>query len=68
MDEIWDIGRFMQVAIIENIRQISEKIYLSQIEKLKVESIIERLVENKSKQEQKFKFVNRTKKFKNKYV
>ena len=47
MDEIWNIGLFLQIAIIENIRQICEKIYISQIEKFKVESIIERLVENK---------------------
>ena len=47
MDEIWNIGIFLQIAIIENIRQICERIYISQIEKFKVESIIERLVEKK---------------------
>ena len=59
MDEIWNMGIFMQIAIVENIRQIAEKIFISQIEKIKVESIIERLIENKPKQEQKFKFLNR---------
>ena len=54
MDEIWNVGLFMQIAIIENIRQIAEKIYISQIEKYKVESIVERLLENKPKPEQKF--------------
>ncbi len=54
MDEIWNIGVFMQIAIIENIRQIVETIYVSQIQKFKVESIIERLVENKPKAEQKY--------------
>ena len=54
MDEIWNVGIFLQIAIIENIRQISERIYISQIEKYKVESIVERLVENKEKQDQKF--------------
>ena len=49
MDEIWNIGTFMQVAIIENIRQIAEHIYMSQLEKFKVESIIERLIEKKTK-------------------
>ena len=44
MDEIWNIGIFLQIAIIENIRQICERIYVSQIEKFKVESIIERYV------------------------
>ena len=33
MDEIWNIGTFMQIAIIENIRQIAESIYISQMEK-----------------------------------
>ena len=47
MDEIWNIGVFLQIAIIENIRKICEKIYIAQIEKIKVEYIIERLIENK---------------------
>ena len=41
----------MQIAIIEKIRQISEVIYISEIEKYKVESIVERLVEEKPKDE-----------------
>ena len=28
MDEIWNIGTFMQIAIIENVRQIAEAIYV----------------------------------------
>jgi len=55
MDEIWNIGMFLQIAIIENIRRICEKIYICQIQKYKVESIIERLVENKNKDELQFK-------------
>ena len=47
MEEIWNIGIFLQIALIENIRGICEKIYSSQIQKYKVENIIERLVENK---------------------
>ena len=47
MDEIWNIGLFLQIALIENIRGICEKIYSSQMQKYKVENIIERLVENK---------------------
>ena len=54
MDEIWNIGTFMQIAIIENIRQIAENIFVSQMEKYKVESITERLIENKPKSEQKY--------------
>ena len=47
MDEIWNLGLFLQIAIIENIRQICEKIYVSQMEKYKVEVIIENIIENK---------------------
>lgn len=55
MEEIWNMGLFLQIAIIENIRGICEKIYLSQMQKYRVENILERLVENKSKEELKFK-------------
>ena len=55
MDEIWNLGLFIQICIIENIRNICEKIYSSQIQKYKVENIIERLVENKKKEELRFK-------------
>ena len=55
MEEIWNIGLFLEISIIENIREVCEKIYISQIEKYKAENIVERLVENKTKQEQVFK-------------
>ena len=55
MEEIWNIGIFLQIALIENIREISEKIYISQMQKYRAENIVERLVENKNKQEQNFK-------------
>lgn len=55
MEEIWNIGIFLQIAIIENIREICEKIYNCQIQKYKAENIVERLVENKAKPEQRFK-------------
>lgn len=55
MEEIWNIGIFFQIAIIENIREICEKIYNCQIQKYKAENIVERLVENKAKPEQRFK-------------
>ena len=60
MDEIWNIGIFMQISIIENIRTVCEKILMSQIEKIKAESIIERLVEGKSKKEQKYISIKNT--------
>lgn len=55
MEEIWNIGIFLQIAIIENIREICEKIYSCQMQKYKAESIVERLVENKGKADQQFK-------------
>ena len=54
MEEIWNIGMFLQIAIIENIREISEKIYSSQIQKYNAESIAEKLIENKTKADRKF--------------
>ena len=55
MDEIWNIGLFLQVALIENIRRLCEKIYSSQLQKYKVENIIERLIENKKSDTLKYK-------------
>ena len=47
MDEMWNIGVFIQIALIENIRGICEKIYFSQMQKYRVENILERIIENK---------------------
>ena len=47
MEEIWNLPVFLNIAIIENIRTICEKIYLSQIQKYKVEELVERLIEKK---------------------
>jgi len=55
MEEIWSIGLFLQIALLENVRGICEKIYSSQMQKYKVENMIERLIENKK--ELKFKNV-----------
>ncbi len=55
MEEIWNLQLFLQIAIIENIRNICERIYSSQIQKYKVESIVERLVEKKDYRNQKYK-------------
>ena len=51
MDEIWNISVFLNISIIEKIRNVCEKIYFVQVQKYKVESIIERLVENKNDQD-----------------
>ncbi len=59
MDEIWNIGIFLQIAIIEKIKDICIKIYSSQMEKYKVENIAERLIENRDKNETKFKAISK---------
>ncbi len=57
MEELASIGIFIKISIISHIRELCEKIYSSQIQKYKAESIIERLVENKSNGN--LKFINR---------
>ena len=54
MEEIWNLWIFLDIAIIENIRNTCEKIYSAQMQKYKVESILERLVEKKSIKECKY--------------
>ena len=54
MEEIWNISVFLKISLIRNIANVCEKIYSSQMQKYKVENIIERLVENKGKSNQKF--------------
>ena len=49
MDEIWNIGTFLQIAIINNITEICVQIYSCQMQKYKAESIAKRLIENKEK-------------------
>ena len=47
MEEIWSIGVFIKIALISQIREICEKIYSSQVQKYRAESIIERIIEKK---------------------
>ena len=54
MEEIWDINLFFKIALIERIKEICEKLYSSQMQKVKVENIIERLIENKPKDKIRF--------------
>ena len=61
MEEIWDINLFFKIVLIEKIRRICESIYSSQLQKLKVESLVERFLEKKSKEDQQFKVVYDTK-------
>ena len=61
MDEIWNIGIFLQIAIIQNITDICIKIYNSQVQKYKVKNIIERLVEKKDRNKLEFKPISMNK-------
>jgi len=45
MEEIWSISLFLNIALIENIRRISEKIYTAQIQKIRVEEILAKTIE-----------------------
>ena len=47
MEEIWNIGIFMQISLIQSIKDICEKIYFSQMQKYRAENIIERLIEKR---------------------
>ena len=55
MEEIWNLWIFLEIAIIENIRNICERIYSSQLQKYKVENIIEKYVVQNSSNKLKFK-------------
>ena len=59
MDEIWNIGIFLQIALIENIRQISERVYLSQIQKYKVENILSKTIDRENQSKYRENNVNR---------
>ncbi len=57
MEEIWDINLFFKIVLIEKIRRICESIYSAQLQKLKVESLVERFLEKKPKEDQQFKIM-----------
>jgi hypothetical protein len=45
MQEIWDLGIFLRVAIISHISEMCEKVYLAELQKERVDSILKRIVE-----------------------
>ena len=54
MEEIWSLPIFLNIAIIENIRTVCEKIYLSHVQKYKVEEIVERIIDKTEFSKQKY--------------
>ena len=53
MQEIWDLGTFLKLALIIKISEMCEKIYLAQIQKVKVENILQRVIEKQEGKEYK---------------
>lgn len=54
MEEIWIFPVMLKIALIRNIKLIAERIITSQYQKFKVASLVERLIKNKSSNEQLF--------------
>ena len=50
MEEIWNIPLFLQICIIEKIRKISEKVFITQMQRYKAHIITEEIIDNKPKQ------------------
>ena len=48
MEELCNISVFLKISLISHIKELCEKIYFSQIQKYKAESIIERIIEKKN--------------------
>ena len=55
MDEIWKLPTMIKICLIKHIRIVADKIIDSQLEKFKVESLIERIIFDKAVQLQKFR-------------
>ncbi len=54
MDELWIFPIMLKIALIEYIKKLCERITVSQFQKFKVESLIERIIKNKPQSEQRF--------------
>ena len=63
MDEICNMGIFLKISMISHICEVCEKIYSSQIQKYKVEGIIERIIDEKASDERKFKNISNVRVF-----
>lgn len=54
IEELWAFPLMLRICIIQYIKEVCEKIKIGQLQKFKVESIVERLIENRQANEQKF--------------
>ena len=53
-DELYELPMMLQISLIENIKNVSLKIIAGQLQKFKVESMVERIINNKDQNKQKF--------------
>lgn len=54
VEEIYELPTMLQIALIESIKNVSEKIITGQLQKFKVESLVERIIKNKDQSSQRF--------------
>ena len=54
VEEIYELPTMLQISLIESIKNVSEKIIAGQLQKFKVESLVERIIKNKDQSSQKF--------------
>lgn len=55
MEELWLLPTMIKISLIEHIKELCEKIMSSQLQKFKVESLVERIIHNKKLGEQRFR-------------
>ena len=53
-NELYELPTMLQLALIENIKNISLRIIAGQLQKFKVESLVERIIKNKEQSNQRF--------------
>lgn len=53
-DELYELPMMIQIALIEHIKNVSLRIIVGQLQKFKVESLVERIIKNKEVNKQKF--------------
>ena len=53
-EEIYELPTMIQIALIEHIKNVASKIIAEQLQKFKVESLVERVIQNKEMTAQKF--------------
>lgn len=54
-EEIYELPTMIQIALIEHIRDVAERIITEQLQKFKVESLVERIIKKKEITSQKFR-------------